>query len=328
MASKKLRKVIWAVDPFARDHRSQLNALRTIQLMLHGQSVSIEPVYLAYSFSFYPTSAAQLQMRKESEQEAIRLFGKMIKGIPSARLLPFRIVRGGVTSYRDSARRFLSYAQESKASLIVLSTHAREGVSRWFIGSFAESLMVESPIPLVVTNPHWKPSKAIKNILFATDFSRESRVAFESVLEFSKSIGLPVTLYYKFPELFATTMKYPVGPHAFYDDTFTREFAVKSRMGEHWIKIAKDRGVKAELFVDKRLDNSTAKSIVKHSTKDHSLVALASEETFLSRVLLGGTVRKVLRSSRYPIWIVRPIHPMKPAHHLFRKTKSGPVLHA
>lgn len=58
------------------------------------------------------------------------------------------------------ADEILSYAEEKGADLIVMSTHGKTGVSRWFSGSVAEKVVSQSLIPvLVVTPPGCRISK-------------------------------------------------------------------------------------------------------------------------------------------------------------------------
>ncbi|MEE8619233.1 MAG: universal stress protein [Dehalococcoidales bacterium] len=58
------------------------------------------------------------------------------------------------------ADEILSYADEKGVDLVVMSTHGKSGVSRWFSGSVAEKVVSQSLIPvLVVTPPGCRISK-------------------------------------------------------------------------------------------------------------------------------------------------------------------------
>jgi nucleotide-binding universal stress UspA family protein len=58
------------------------------------------------------------------------------------------------------ADEILSYAEEKGVDLIIMSTHGKSGVSRWFSGSVAEKVVSQSLIPvLVVTPPGCRISK-------------------------------------------------------------------------------------------------------------------------------------------------------------------------
>jgi nucleotide-binding universal stress UspA family protein len=58
------------------------------------------------------------------------------------------------------AETILSYASDHKADLIIMSSHGRTGVSRWVMGSVADRVMRNSPVPiLLVTPPECKLSE-------------------------------------------------------------------------------------------------------------------------------------------------------------------------
>ena len=48
----------------------------------------------------------------------------------------------------------LSYATENKVDLIIMSTHGRSGVTRWFFGSVAEKVIRHSTVPVLISPPH------------------------------------------------------------------------------------------------------------------------------------------------------------------------------
>jgi len=65
--------------------------------------------------------------------------------------------------------------------LIVMGTHGRKGVSRALLGSAAEEIFRKASCPVLTVGPHVSQNTerrlAMKQILFATDFSPESLAA-------------------------------------------------------------------------------------------------------------------------------------------------------
>src|SRR5262245_27776607 len=62
--------------------------------------------------------------------------------------------------------------EETKPDLIVMGTHGRRGVERWFMGSTTEKLLRHSPVPLVTINAageRFVPPP--RRIMVTTDFS-------------------------------------------------------------------------------------------------------------------------------------------------------------
>ena len=52
------------------------------------------------------------------------------------------------------ADEILRYAEEKGIDLIVMSTHGRSGVSRWFFGSVADRIVRQSLTPVLLVAPH------------------------------------------------------------------------------------------------------------------------------------------------------------------------------
>lgn len=63
--------------------------------------------------------------------------------------------------------------EKLKPDIIVMGTHGRRGVQRWFMGSTTERLLRHSPVPLItISSTGQKPSSpSFKRILVTTDFS-------------------------------------------------------------------------------------------------------------------------------------------------------------
>ncbi|MBP5790292.1 MAG: universal stress protein [Neisseriaceae bacterium] len=55
-----------------------------------------------------------------------------------------------VKGARDMAQQLVDYAEEQKADLLVLGTHGRTGLMHLLMGSFAETVMRQSTLPLLI----------------------------------------------------------------------------------------------------------------------------------------------------------------------------------
>jgi nucleotide-binding universal stress UspA family protein len=51
------------------------------------------------------------------------------------------------------ADEILNYATDNKVDLIIMSTHGRSGVSRWFFGSVAEKVIRHATVPVLISPP-------------------------------------------------------------------------------------------------------------------------------------------------------------------------------
>jgi nucleotide-binding universal stress UspA family protein len=88
----------------------------------------------------------------------------------------------------DTARRL-------GADLIALTTHARKGLSRLFMGSVAESVVRKSSIPVLLTRPELaRPRKPLERILVPIDGTTESKQVFNSVRHLARNSDVEVVL--------------------------------------------------------------------------------------------------------------------------------------
>ncbi len=52
-----------------------------------------------------------------------------------------------------AAEKILDYAKNQQADIIVMTTHGKSGISRWFFGSVAQKVLQHSPIPVLMISP-------------------------------------------------------------------------------------------------------------------------------------------------------------------------------
>ena len=108
-----------------------------------------------------------------------------LNGVPIQR----RRQRLPVSSRRLAGAEIVGIAREAACDLIVMGTHGRKGVSRALLGSAAEEIFRKASCPVLTVGPHVSQNTerrlAMKQILFATDFSPESLAA----LPFAVSIA-------------------------------------------------------------------------------------------------------------------------------------------
>ena len=58
-----------------------------------------------------------------------------------------------VHEFGDPLRDIVSYAEENDMDIIVIGSHGRDGVSRLALGSVAERVVRQAPMPVVVVKP-------------------------------------------------------------------------------------------------------------------------------------------------------------------------------
>jgi len=87
--------------------------------------------------------------------------------------------------------------------LIVMGTHGRKGVDRFFLGSTAEAIVRTATCPVLTVGPGVNPQLAgaldIKKVLFATSLSKENDVAASYAVSFARERGADLTVFHALP---------------------------------------------------------------------------------------------------------------------------------
>lgn len=300
------RKLLWAVDAFADEHKTQLVAFRVLDKFAEATGAVIEPVSVLcpedlrvpkHSFEGFSQ-----EYRREAEKRLERWIGK----IKSPRRVPPRLLLQPKLSLASTVEVFLRYAQECGAELIGVGTTTRSAVERFFLGSFAETMMLKSSIPLLIANPTMPAAPTLKRALFATDLSESSRTAFATFLPTAKALGARVVLYTK-GEFAMPTEGIPVmALSSNYRDYLQPDTEARAQHAQKWIDEASRAGVKATLIVDEKLGTTSAGIIAAAKREKVGLIALAARSGPVASAMLGSVSRQVVRRAPIPVWALHP----------------------
>lgn len=302
------RRVLWAVDPIAEDGKLQHKMFKALTQIVPKQNVVIEPVTVT-SPSVQVPNASFAAFMVEQKNAAEKLLNKWIKSLKDKRVIsPTFLPCDGLTT-GAMVRELLDYARTVKADFIAVGTHGRKGVQRFFIGSFAETLLLHSEIPVVLVNPSVTSAKPIKHILFATDFSAASSDAFDRVIGLAATLKAKVTLYSKIEYFVPQTAELMKVSH--YQDFLENDKQSRKKKGDRWCARAEAQGVDATLFLDEQTTFIPEGILYTAKKKKADLVAMASSSGFWATNLVGSVVRKLVRLSPLPVWVIHPARSQK-----------------
>jgi nucleotide-binding universal stress UspA family protein len=149
-----------------------------------------------------------------------------------------------------------------------------------------------------------EPSKPLKKILCATDFSDDARRAFGTALDLAQSAGGSVTLFHAVqPPWYAM----PPAGYGFIEtgDMMAHYDASAARSLDEWRKEATDAGFPPAEVV--RAQGAPWHEIVEFARRgSYDLIVLGTQgRTGLARALLGSVAEKVVRHAPCGVLVVR-----------------------
>lgn len=300
------RHILLAVDVGADEPRLAERVARAVAAIAPG-SATIEPVFV---LSPEEISLAERLQNKPSELEA--LIGERIRALlgrcrPAGLQKPRVLVARAVTM-RSRAAALTDYAARAGADLIALSTHARKGMKRLFLGSFAETLALCATVPLFLVRPGQRLAASRPGrVLFPTDFSAESKEALEAVVASLAGPKTEIVLFHQF-ETMARVYLEPVLALPMPPGTFQEELDLAEKRGVALRDELVARGVRAR-FVLGRKSVAPADAILAGARREKAgLIAMASQAGPASAVVFGSVTRQVIREAPCPVWVMPPRH--------------------
>ncbi|MFM8270100.1 MAG: universal stress protein [Pseudomonadota bacterium] len=299
--SKSIR-ILWAIDLLATEKKVRSSAEAMLKALLKKSSLKINPAYIV-RFS----EQAQPLSRGEDKKAVIEnVQGAMKRWLPKTRLPmeePKAILQSGVY-LRSDVDALLSEAKRIKADMILVNTHARKGFSRFWMGSFAETLMHHSPLPVLFLNPSLKPVTQVKTILFPTNLSPDSQKALRTVGQMAVDLKAEVVLYNSV-EYFVANPGLGLTESMVFTQNIERDVKLRKKTLEGWAAhLKKEHGLKVKTIVDEA-NVRVSDGILKLSRKLPScMIAMASQTGPVLSVLVGSTTRRVVREAPVPVLVV------------------------
>lgn len=283
-----LKKIVWAANPFDENpgmHASMLSLFRNLKMV---RGLTVEPVYVGTAENKrYATD--QLRSRFSSR-------------LPAMVLKP-RIIESKSHSIRSAVEGLLKYCRANKVSAIAVATHARRGFPRLMMGSFAESLLLSSPIPLIFVNPHQKPPRSIKKILYPCDLTKGSRKGFVKAMGLAQELAASIEIFSSLNIVHRAILQTEdIGGFSFpaWIDADAAEKSARSL-----VHAAKKSGIKAE-FVHRASVDSVVDSILRELRRSGAdILAISTQPIPKIPILIGSHTRQLVRRSALPIIVFR-----------------------
>lgn len=289
-----MKKIVWAVDAFEENKGALKGMLTLVKNLGVAPEKGIRPVYVAGHWEARLNLAFDVPAKDRFGKYPQILVSDLLRkaGLSVAPQKVAVLPQPG-TSLKAAADDVVKFAKREKAEAIAIFTHAKKGLDRFILGSFAETLIHRSPLPVVVMNPHSAAPAKLKRVLFATDASREATRALHKTIALVKPLGAELVLFHTLEPIVYTDLPVQIN---------------RSGIERRLMAIARSiqrKGVKVEIVIDDSLAPAAQAILDAGRAKKADLVVMAAQKGAAASLFLGSVTRRVLREADRPVLVLR-----------------------
>jgi len=295
-------KVVWSVDPFHDKLKTQRKTLSAIS-EVYGPGARIVPAAVLRAGAYNPHNQQFLERWSQLFDAARDSLERLTQGLELLGLERPRILSHESASVTDAVRAIVHFAISESAEAIAVCSHGRSGLSRLVLGSFAETLVLHSPLPVLVVGPKEEAAPVMEVFLFPTDFSEPSKSVFSRLLDIAVAAKARVRIFHKIEYLYPA-LGYPfVVPPVTADSIESMRDEVRERASS-WLNLAQMRGVQAEVVVESGAE-STLECLLRAAEMPGTVIAMAAQSGAVASAIAGSLTRQTLRSAPCPVLVLR-----------------------
>jgi nucleotide-binding universal stress UspA family protein len=217
----------------------------------------------------------------------------------------------------EVAETLRSRAVALNADVVVMTTHARGALGRFWLGSVADDLVRSLPMPLLLTRPGEGPPDLNKDVplarvLLPLDGTELAEQMIEPALSLAEPFKSAVTLLRVVRPVLPLTYPVEVGALAraaqsLIDQTIKVQEQLRKEAASYLEQVAqkvRGRGLEARVVVDAE-DQPALTVLARQGEAD--LIALETHgRRGLKRLFLGSVADKVIRGAHVPVLVHKP----------------------
>jgi len=282
-----------------------LSLARRTEGSLHVVLVHTAFVYVESGLIYDDRVDRQLREQEQGYLEAVVKRLKAASPVPVTWALRDGLVADGICEQ----------ATASSADLIVMTTHGRGPLSRFWLGSVADNLVRRSPVPVLLVRPQEIPpdltqEPVVRHVFIPLDGSPLAEQVLEPAVALGKLLEADFTLLRIVkPVLFAGHDPTLLGEQAL-GQPATEQLQAEARA---YLERVTERMRAQSLCVQTRVITNLqpAVAILEQSLEPpDGLIALTTHgRGGLTRALLGSVADKVVRGASIPVLVCRPLGP-------------------
>ncbi|MBX2986965.1 MAG: universal stress protein [Bdellovibrionaceae bacterium] len=326
-----MEHLIWAVDAFEEPVTGNRAVLESLKSLAQVSPIRVTPVYILGPVEsalplprLYGDPAWMPEVRKAAERRLKEI-------LPDKSRAPFleepQVIVHSATNIEEAVSFFASYAKSQRADALVVRSHGRTGVERFFVGSFAESLLFHSETPVFVFGAHAKKWPAKPHILLATDFGDHAKSAFRQTMRLSNQWGAHLTLFHAVAppieggvDLEAHSRLYEYqGEFVSLRQILEDQIKHQTERAEAWTEWALRDGIAADYMIDESGAGVENTILEASRRREISLIVMSAQSGPVISAILGSLTRRVIRGATCPVLV----YPRKYFESLGKEADSG-----
>lgn len=305
-------RIIWALDAFEDNKELNQKMADFLSHVYNTTQAEIEPLYLLRENEIVlPTYEVPAWITDHS-RTAETLFKEVLNDYNLPFLAPEKVIPHAAQSHSGTAEVLSQYAQRTKADMIVVGSHGRQGIQRFILGSFAESLLLQASVPVCVVGAQSHKTQSPKNILFPTEFGDHSKENFRHVLKLAKDLKASITLLHAITRPIESLFDLDTRPKVYnykgrmlsIDQIIQDQVENQTHRAQTWIDWAKSEGVSAHFYIDNTFKPIDELVLAAVERQDADLVVMEAQSGPLSAALLGSFTRNVARKAECPVYVL------------------------
>lgn len=266
-------------------------------------------------FAYAGGLAADILLTEQQIDVEVKRATKYLKEVMSCRSLQ-GIETTSEVILGSPAQQVLFAASSLSVDLIVLCSHGRTGLTRWFLGSVARTLAHSSPVPLLIVNgrePASLESEQSRRMLIPLDGSPLAETALEPGMQLLAALSAPLGGTIQLVQV-VKLIRPTVGEvfiSGLNDDALQRAKTYLAQVAEGLQPTARALNLSIDWSVALEEDVANALlDIAQHGTDDSvacDLVAISTHgRSTLQRIIMGSVAERLLSVTKQPMLIVRP----------------------
>lgn len=306
--AKSTVKLLWAVDPTDLNTK-MINQVNSFLAELgKKQNCELYPVYaLKAKQNDYTARALGIYSNRKYLNFLSSKSDKVLSKVNAHKVHPLMVIDQNIHNLREASKAINSYAIKKSVHYVLINSHAKTGLAKLFLGSFAESMLNTTSKDLIVLNPNSKVS-SLRTILFPTGLSRTDNKYLHKCVSLCKKWGAKLKIFHHLVDVVYENsfIEYQM-IHGYYRDYNKVRKQCKELAEKSLVKLKKQAAAKGVPTTTqmKVSYNTSGAEIIKSFSRNYDMIVVHSESKGLVGKLVGSNCRDLIKLSKKPVMILK-----------------------